>query len=117
MEDHDQRFKVLLKEFLPEFLGLFFPALEAKFDFSTIEWLFQEAYFDPPQGEKREIDLVAKIATKEPVDPLRSGEASACLALVHIEVESRDSVAPFRPRMFDYYFTLRRGEKFTRCAV
>ena len=30
------------------------------------------------------------------------------MALVHVEVESRDSVATFRPRMFDYFIQLRR---------
>jgi hypothetical protein len=30
------------------------------------------------------------------------------LTLVHVEVESRESVQPFRPRMFEYYVQLRR---------
>jgi hypothetical protein len=30
------------------------------------------------------------------------------LVLIHIEIESRDSVAAFRPRMFEYYVQLRR---------
>jgi hypothetical protein len=33
------------------------------------------------------------------------------LALVHVEVESRDSVQPFRPRMFEYYVQLRRDSQ------
>ena len=30
------------------------------------------------------------------------------VALVHVEVESRESVQPLRPRMFEYYVQLRR---------
>jgi hypothetical protein len=33
------------------------------------------------------------------------------MALVHIEVEARDSVQPLRPRMFDYYVQLRRDSQ------
>ena len=39
--------------------------------------------------------------------PPREGVADL-VALVHVEVESRDSAAAFRPRMFDYYVQLRR---------
>ena len=51
MDDHDQRFKTLLREFLPEFFELFFPEWAARFDFSSTEWLEQEAFLDPPGGE------------------------------------------------------------------
>jgi hypothetical protein len=39
MAEHDQRFKVLLREFLPEFLRLFFPERAALFDLDHITWL------------------------------------------------------------------------------
>src|SRR5947209_2585097 len=60
MIDHDQRFKNLLHEFLPEFFQLFFPSWAERFDFAQIEWLDKEAFPDPPQGERRSLDLVAK---------------------------------------------------------
>ena len=39
MHDHDQRFKTLLKTFLPEFFALFFADWAETFDFSRVEWL------------------------------------------------------------------------------
>src|SRR5215471_1343460 len=102
--DHDQRFKLLIQEFFAEFLRLFFPAWADRFDFGQVEWLQQEAFLDPPQGQRRAIDLVAKLHARRPVTP---GQAPAgeqvWLALVHIEVEHRDTVAPLRASMFDYY--------------
>src|SRR5262249_51328122 len=39
--------------------------------------------------------------------PVRKG-ATDLVALVHVELESRESAAALRPRMFDYYVQLRR---------
>jgi hypothetical protein len=104
MSDHDQRFKLLLKEFFAEFLTLFFPERAARFDFGRVEWLDKEVFPDPPQGDVLVLDLVARL-------PLLAAEASGAaeaVALIHVEVESRDAVATFRRRMFQYYETLRR---------
>src|SRR5206468_6288331 len=38
----------------------------------------------------------------------RSDPAESWIALVHVEVESADTVAPLRRRMFEYYEHLRR---------
>jgi hypothetical protein len=108
MEDHDQRFKILLQEFILEFMWLFFPEWAAKLDFTKIEWLGQELQLNPPQGEKVEADLVAKIAALEAIPPLRHGESDSYIAIIHIEVESPDRVKSFRHRMFDFYWSLRR---------
>jgi len=102
MAEHDQRFKVLLQEFLPEFLRLFFPERAELFDLEQVEWLDKELFVDPPQGDVLLLDLVARLH-------LRSAEREAALALVHIEVESRDAVVAIRRRMFDYYVPLRRN--------
>ena len=68
--DHDQRLKVLLKEFFEAFFLCFFPDWAARFDFGGTEWLEQEAFLDPPGGEKRVLDVVAKVPTRVPVpDP------------------------------------------------
>ena len=37
--DHDQRLKVLLKEFFEQFFQCFFPAWAARFDFADVTWL------------------------------------------------------------------------------
>ena len=102
MAEHDQRFKTLLREFLPEFLRLFFPERAEAFDLDRIEWLDKELFAAPPHGETFRLDLLAKL-------PWRSAEGES-LALIHIEVESRDAVAIMPRRMFDYFRILRRDK-------
>ncbi len=102
MAEHDQRFKVLLQEFLPDFLRLFFPERAELFDLEQVEWLDKELFVDPPQGDVLLLDLVARLR-------LRSADKEPALALIHIEVESRDAVAAMPRRMFDYYVPLRRN--------
>ena len=105
MTDHDQRFKVLLKEFFAEFLTLFFPERAVRFDLEHVEWLDKELFPDPPQGDVLVLDLVARLRLRN-ADP--AAEATETVALIHIEVESREAVATFRRRMFEYYESLRR---------
>src|SRR5947208_815691 len=45
--DHDQRLKVLLKEFFEQFFRCFFPAWAARFDFGDITWLDKEVFLAP----------------------------------------------------------------------
>jgi hypothetical protein len=108
MEDHDQRFKTLLREFFRELFLLFFPQWAKRFDFSKVEWLDKEVFTDPPRGERRAMDLVAKL-------PLRKGAGlkgkKNWLALIHVEVEGRDSVRPLRRRMYEYHHQLRRKHR------
>jgi Domain of unknown function (DUF4351) len=114
MADHDQRFKNLLQEFFAEFVQLFFPDWADRFDFSKLEWLNAEVFPDPPQGERRYLDLVAKLPTRQVVPGMRPGEEDAWIAVLHVEVEWPDGVAPARPRIFDYYWMLRARH---RCPV
>jgi hypothetical protein len=104
MAEHDQRFKTLLREFFPEFLNLFFPEQAARLDLTNLEWLDKEVFPDPPQGDVLVLDLVARVR-RLPTSEDAGGET---VALVHVEVESRDAVAAFRRRMFQYYEALRR---------
>lgn len=106
--DHDQRLKALLCEFFKEFFQLFFPEWAERFDFSTVTWLDKEVFPDPPQGQRRMLDIVAKLSTRRAVATAGPAPAEHWIALVHVEVESADSVAPLRPRMLDYYHFLRR---------
>jgi hypothetical protein len=106
-EDHDQRLKVLLKEFFEAFFHCFFPDWAERFEFVDIDWLDKELFLAPPQGETRQLDLVARLWLRPGAPPPREG-MNDLVALVHVEVESRDSVVFFRPRMFDYYVHLRR---------
>jgi hypothetical protein len=105
--DHDQRLKVLLKEFFEQFLRCFFPVWAERFDFTELTWLDKEVFLAPPQGEKRQLDLVARLRVR-PDAPPPQPDLVELLALVHVEIESRETVQPFRPRMFDYYVQLRR---------
>jgi hypothetical protein len=106
MHDHDQRFKTLIREFFGESLQLFFAQWAARFDCTQIEWLDKEVFPDAPQGSRSVLDLVAKLPAREKILD-GDAEAESWLALVHIEIESPDKVAPLRPRMFRYYVHLR----------
>ena len=105
--DHDQRLKVLLKEFFEAFFLCFFPAWAARFEFTEIDWLDKELFLSPPQGERRQLDLVARLRLRPGAPPPRAG-VNDLVALVHVELESRQP-AGFRPRMFEYYTQLRRN--------
>src|ERR1019366_6280098 len=106
MHDHDQRFKNLIREFFADFLRLFFAQWAAWFDCSKIEWLDKEVFPDAPKGSRSVLDLVAKLPAREKIVE-GSADIESWLALVHIEIESPDKVAPLRPRMFRYYVYLR----------
>src|SRR4029077_20589711 len=105
--DHDQRLQVLLKEFFRQFFLCFFPVWAERFEFARIEWEDKEIFLAPPQGEKRQLDLFARIRLREDAPPVRKG-VSDLVALIHIELESRESAVALRPRMFEYYVQLRR---------
>src|SRR5262245_46803372 len=61
MEDHDQRFKVLLQEFLRLFVALMLPDWLERFDFDNPEWLQQEQFSAPPQGPRAFLDLLVSL--------------------------------------------------------
>jgi len=100
-EDHDQRFKVLIREFFGDFLRLFFVDWAARFDLDAVEWLDTELLPDPPDGSRHKADLVAKLKTLEAVEP------DHWIALVHIEVESAEQSTLIKPRLPSYYLHLR----------
>ena len=106
--DHDQRLKSLLVEFFREFLTCFFPVWAERFDFEVIDWLTQEVFPDPPQGERRLLDLVCRLRLKPDVPPPFPGSEQGGLVLIHLEIESNDRIAGFRRRFFEYYVELRR---------
>src|SRR5438132_7716207 len=108
MGDHDQRLKVLLRELFAEFLQLFFPEWADRFDFTGLEWLDKEVFTDPPQGERRYLDLVARLPVRQAVSLAGPPPADHWVVLVHVEIESAESVASLRRRMFEYYEPLRR---------
>jgi hypothetical protein len=108
MADHDQRFKVLLREFFAEFIQLRFPTWASHFDFRETEWLDQEVYSDPPQGQRQVVDLVARVPVRQELASQKPDNQERWITLVHVEVESDDTVAPLRRRMWEYYWQLRQ---------
>ncbi|HEX9723979.1 MAG TPA: Rpn family recombination-promoting nuclease/putative transposase [Vicinamibacteria bacterium] len=89
---HDQLFKTLMEKFFRDFLELFFPAVAERLDFGTLAFLDKELFADFPQGPTREVDVVARLETRE-------GEPE--IVLVHVEVQSRPE-KDFARRMFEY---------------
>jgi hypothetical protein len=108
MADHDQRFKLLLREFFAEFVQLFFPQWAGRFDFGGVEWLEQEAFLDPPQGLRQVMDLVARLPARQAPAAGAKAEGDRWLVLVQVEVESRDSAEPLRGWLFACYQHLRQ---------
>jgi len=111
MADHDQRFKALLQEFFAEFIRLFFPDWADRFDLDRIEWLNAEVFAEPPEGARRYLDLVVKIPVHQVLSAQRPDREDSWIAVLHVEIESADTVAPFRPRMFDYFWVLQERYK------
>lgn len=107
MHDHDQRFKNLIREFFADFLRLFFADWAERLDCDHVEWLDKEVFPDPPEGTRSILDLVAKLPARQATPGADPALKETWLALVHIEIEAPDKVAPLRPRMFRSYVYLR----------
>ncbi len=101
-DDHDQRFKGLLRHFLPSLIAMRFPDWVEHFDFEHAEWLEQEIFLDAPTGERREVDILVKLPLRRPMPRGEQGDQEARVALVHIEVENRDPMSVFRRRLHSY---------------
>jgi hypothetical protein len=94
---HDQVFKDLLGQFLPDLLTLVAPEPAQRLDLIRWKLLNKETFTDWPRGRRRDLDLLAEV-------PLASGGGR--IALVHVEIEAR-----FRPelgpRFASYYMQIR----------
>lgn len=107
MAEHDQRFKQLVPVFAQELLLLTLPAWADRCDCAPAVWLQQDLFVDPPHGETRHVDLVARVRLREAVDPEQAEQEPPWQALLHVEVEAGDSVAELRGRVHDYRSLLR----------
>ena len=110
MADHDQRMKTAVKAFPRDFVALFDPAWPPRLVFSSLEWLEQEVFPDPPEGQRRLIDLLAKIQVKEPV-------VGSDHLLLHVEIESADSLTRLRRLMPRYHAFLRHKHHLAVLSV
>ncbi len=91
--DHDANFKRLLTTFFHEFVALFLPEVSAYLDPTTpVEFLDKEIFTDLTSGERREVDLIAKVRFRD----------QDAFFLIH--VENQASTRPnFPRRMFRYF--------------
>lgn len=94
MIDHDELFKKLLTTFFVEFVELFLPDMAGYLDWDNIEFLPLEYFNDTTTGQRRQIDILAKVGF----------QGKEAFFLVHIENQSY-SQEEFERRMF-FYFSL-----------
>src|SRR5262249_41204881 len=86
--DHPRRLRLWLREFFEASSQAFSPVWAARFESTAIDWLDKELFLAPPQGEKRQLDLVARLRLRPGAPPPWPGMTDL-VALVHIELESR----------------------------
>jgi len=94
MIDHDELFKKLLTTFFVEFVELFLPDMASYLDRDNIEFLPLEYFNDTTTGERRQIDILAKVRF----------QGQETFFLVHIENQSYNQ-EEFERLMF-FYFSL-----------
>jgi hypothetical protein len=82
MAGYDQLFKGLLRTFFGDFLALVSPQAAENLDVGRAIFLDKELFTDWPRGQRRELDLLARI-------PVRTGGGRS--VLVHVEIEARAS--------------------------
>jgi hypothetical protein len=94
--DHDANFKRLITTFFHEFVALFLPQLGSYLDADTpVEFLDKEIVTDLTSGEKRAVDLIAKVRFRD----------TDAFFLVHIENQA-GAQSHFPRRMFRYFTRL-----------
>ncbi len=79
---HDKIFKQLLRVFREDFLRLVAPRALERLDLTSPELLDKEFFAGGPHGRRRELDLLARVSTRDG-RPL----------LIHVEIEARASRA------------------------
>ncbi|YAF94399.1 MAG: Rpn family recombination-promoting nuclease/putative transposase [Nodularia sp. CChRGM 3473] len=95
MIDHDRLFKELISTFFVEFLELFLPEVASQIEKDSIQFLPQEVFNDVTSGEKKEIDLLAKVRYQQ----------QDTYFLIHVENQSY-SQSEFAKRIFKYFARL-----------
>ncbi len=93
--DHDQLFKELLSTFFIEFVELFLPEVAALMERGSITFLPQEYFTDLITGDRKIIDLIAKVRF----------QGQDAFFIIHLENQSF-SEAEFARRMFFYFAKL-----------
>jgi len=93
---HDQLSKSLISTFFQDFLRLTIPDSEPLLHADATTFMDKELFIDWPQGQRRELDLLARVPMGEGGTPL----------LVHVEIESEAS-STMSQRLWMYYMQIR----------
>ncbi len=93
--DHDRLFKELISTFFIEFLDLFLPDVARDIDRDSIQFLPELVLTDVTEGEKKNIDLLAKVKYRQ----------KDTYFLIHVEAQSYAQAA-FAKRIFKYFARL-----------
>ena len=113
MGRHDQLFKELLEAFFGDFLHIVAPRVARRLCLDEARFLPREHFTDRPEGERRELDLVARVPAVTEKTEKKGTQGQAGALLVHVEVEVRARKGMGR-RMWDYAMLLRLKH---RCPV
>jgi hypothetical protein len=97
---HDQLAKTLITAFFADFLALVAPASARRLRLAEASFLDKEFFTDQPTGDRRELDLLARVPEVE------SGRS----LLVHIEIEAR-ARAGMGERLAEYYTHIRQRHR------
>jgi hypothetical protein len=96
LTSHDQLAKDLFQTFFADLLRLAAPEAAARLHLDAAVFLDKQAFTDWPEGDRREMDLLAEV-------PVQEAEVRI---LVHIEVES-EARSGMTERIWHYYMQLR----------
>jgi hypothetical protein len=93
--DHDRLFKELISTFFIEFIDLFLPEVAIDIDRNSIQFLPETVLTDVTKGEKKIIDLLAKVKYRQ----------QDTYFLIHVEAQSYTEKV-FTKRIFKYFARL-----------
>jgi hypothetical protein len=102
LTSHDQLAKDLFQTFFSDFLRLAAPEAAARLCLDEAVFLDKQAFTDWPEGERREMDLLAEAPTEEDGAPV----------LIHVEIEA-EARADMADRFWRYYMQIRLRHSLT----
>lgn len=96
MPRHDQLLKDLIRIFFADLVRIVHPDLAARLRLERVQFLDKQSFTDWPEGDRREMDLLAEVPLAADDRPL----------LVHVEIEAR-ARRTMKDRLWRYYMQLR----------
>jgi hypothetical protein len=110
VSDHDQLFKTLIRRFFGDLVRIVVPDVARELRLDRVKFLESEMFTDVPEGERRQLDVVAEVETVD--DEIE-------IVVVHVEVEARARGRSMDERMWRYamQLRLRRGRPVVPLVV